>query len=209
MQPPPERTDKNGRRGYFRDQSAKLAASVGVLMYLSYGWAAHQWTNPWLAVAATIMATFLPYYARGTNQIDQSLVRRTSLVTMGRLGRYLAQLLFNLFMFTLLIEGGVLSHASIAPLGGILGAAAFTTLVSQGVQYIAVLAASWNLGNRDTNVLICLCFTVVLTAFAMVGLPGVRDAFQVISLTVGGIMLAAGITQDARSLRSRDMPDRN
>src|SRR4051794_8487573 len=67
-----------------RGHSAKLAATAGVLMYVSYGWAASQWTNPWLVLAALIMGTFLPFYARGTNQIDNLLVTSSSLVTAGR-----------------------------------------------------------------------------------------------------------------------------
>jgi hypothetical protein len=186
-----------------RGHPAKLAATAGVLMYVSYGWAASQWTNPWLVLAALIMSTFLPFYARGTNQIDNVLVASSSLVTAGRFGRYLAQLLFNLFLFTLLIEGTVISRESIAPLGGILGAAAFTTLVSQGGQYVAVLLASKGLGNRDANVLVSLCVTVVFTAFAMLGYAGVRDAFRIVSLTVGGLMFVAGLVQDFRGLRRR------
>ncbi len=184
-----------------RDHSAKLAATAGVLMYVSYGLAASQWTNPWLVLAAVIMGTFLPFYARGTNKIDNVLVASSSLVTAGRLGRYLAQLLFNLFLFTLLIEGTVVSRESIAPLGGILGAAALTTLVSQGGQYVAVLLASKGLGSRDANVLVSLCVTVVFTAFAVLGYAPVRDAFRIVSLTVGGLMFVAGLVQDFRWLR--------
>lgn len=167
-------------------------------MFASYGAAHQSWNNPTLLGVCLFVGVFLPKYSRISNKIEERANNQFAIVTMGRLARFAAQLLFNLVAFTVLYEGGALRHAGIDGVGGTLGAALVTTLASQGAQYFGILLCNRGIGDLNRNVQIGLSANVIVTALATAGLHGAREVFLVGGIGLGGVVFAIGVLSDLR-----------
>ncbi|SAL87603.1 hypothetical protein AWB68_08468 [Caballeronia choica] len=178
----------------------RISLCIGALVYFAYGTGTSMWASPWLAGAAMFMALSAPLFSFLCNFADAAMVRITGLVTMGKLGRFLAQLTFNLIFMAAVVHGGLVSPVDIAHIGGVPGAALLATLVSQGTQYVAVLVAGCGVGTRDGNVTLGYLVSVSVIALSMLGHPHLQQGFEVSSMAFGGVILALGLIKDARWL---------
>lgn len=185
---------------YLRSPSTRLAAFAGLLTYLCYAYAHGSWTNPALIGVAIFFAAFMPTYTRLSNKAELWANNRFGFVTAGRLGRFVPQFLFNLVVFAVMLWGGGMSRSGVATVGGIAGAALVTSLASQGLQYLGGYLFARGIGDLNRNVLVGLCVNTVLTALGTAGLPYGREAFLLLGLGFGGLLLLVGILSDLRSV---------
>jgi hypothetical protein len=194
-------SDFSGKFGrYVRSRSTRLAAFAGLLTYLCYAYAHNSWTNPALIGVALFFALFMPTYTRISNKIEIWSNNQFGFVTAGRLGRFAFQFAVNLALFAVMLWGGGMSRTGVATVGGIAGAALVTSLASQGLQYLGFYLFARGIGDLNRNVLVALCITVVLTALGTAGLPYAREAFLVVGLGLGGLLLLVGLLSDLRSI---------
>lgn len=178
--------------------SVQLGLSIGVLMYCSYGLAHDAFANPVLAAMCAFVGLFIPYYSKLSNKLEEVINLRTALVSLGRLGRFMPQLAFNIGVFVALVEGGVFPPGNLSELGGIPGIALLTTCASQGMQYIALALANREIGDRNRNVLIALSTNIIVTSLATLGLPWIKTAFMVFGLGFGIVLFMVGLLSDLR-----------
>ncbi|AUT76389.1 hypothetical protein [Paraburkholderia hospita] len=178
----------------------RISLCIGALVYFAYGTGTSMWESPWLSGTAMFMALSAPLFSFLCNFADAAMVRVTRLVTMGKLGRFLVQLTFNLIFMSAVVHGGLVSPVDIAHIGGVPGAALLATLVSQGTQYVAVLIASCGFGTRDGNVTLGYLVSVSVIALSMLGHPHLQHGFEISSMAFGGFILALGLIKDARWL---------
>lgn len=185
---------------WLRSPSSRLAMTMGAVMYLSYA-ASHQaWDNAVLIGFSIFVALALPSYSRLSNKLEERINQLFGQVTLGRLGRFAAQLAFNCAAIGLFHAGGVLYVDGLASVGGVLGAALLTTLASQGAQYAALCLVNRNLGDRNRNVLIALSANIVVTALALSGLPVARSLFLAGGIGLGALVFGIGLLSDLRGL---------
>lgn len=175
---------------------------AGVLMYFAYAFPNQDWLNPGLVITLFV-GIFLPYYSRISNKIDEWLCFKTAFVTPGRLGRFLAQWLFNLGVFYVFLRSDVIALADADTLGGLWGISLLTTAASQGIQYVAITLANREIGNVNRNVAWGLASNIVVTAVAAVGVGWMRPVFILSGLLFGGLVIGIGILSDIRSVRPR------
>lgn len=178
--------------------SVQLGISIGVLMYASYGLAHAAFANSVLIVLCAFIGLFIPYYSKLSNKLEEVINLRTALVSLGRLGRFIPQLAFNIGVFIALVEGGVFPPGNLSDLGGVPGIALLTTCASQGMQYIALALANREIGDRNRNVLIALSANIVVTSLATLGLPWLKMAFMGFGLAFGVALFAIGLLSDLR-----------
>ena len=177
-----------------------MAAFGGLLTYLSYAYAHHSWANASLIGVALFIGVFSPSYARLSNKAELWTNNRFGFVSIGRLGRFFPQYLFNLAVFGVTLWGGALDRAGIASVGGIAGAALVTTLASQGAQYVGIFLVQRGIGDMNRNVLAGLMANIVLTALGTAGIPYAREAFLIVGLGLGGLVYTIGVLSDIRSV---------
>ena len=188
-----------GFGGWLRSPSTKLGALIGFLTWGAYGWAHGTLDNVTLIVTAAAVAVLLPWYARGSNLIEELVNQRFVVVTVGRLARFFVQLAFNLAVFWLLVASGAIGP-EIAGVGGVIGAAAVTTLASQGAQYVALFIFQRGFGDLHRNVALGLSATLAVTALATAGVPVIREVFLVAGSALGLGVLMLGILSDLRAV---------
>lgn len=190
---------------YGRSPTARFAALVGLLAYLSYASARDGWTSPALIGTAVFFAVALPYYAMLSNALERRVMEATALVTPGRLARFAAQFTFNIIVMLVLSQGGLFGNGSEAlqTLGGAGGAATLATAASQGAQFLGLFLARRGVGEPMRNVQVGISANIVASGAATVGLPEVSAAYVMASLAVGGVALTMGLLSDLRSLCPR------
>lgn len=186
-------------RRYLQSRSTQYGLAIGALLYLAYAGGHGAWRNPALILMAAFIGVFLPHYSKLSNKIEEKLQFHTAMVTPGRLGRFSAQLLFNVGIFSGMLYGGVISPEKIAYLGGVFWIALLTTAASQGIQYIALGLASRDIGEKNRNVVVGLSMNVVVTAIATLGLPWARTLFNAVGLLFGGLVFGVGLLSDLRA----------
>lgn len=185
--------------GHLTSPSVQLGLSIGLLMYGSYGFAHTALKNPALIVLCLFVGMFIPYYSKLSNKSEEVINLRTAVVTLGRIGRFIPQFVFNVGVFLVLTEGHVFPAANLDMLGGVTGIALLTTCASQGLQYIALAFANREMGDKNRNVLIALSTNIVVTSLATLGLPWAKTAFLGFGLTFGAIVFAIGVLSDLRA----------
>ncbi|MFC3638803.1 hypothetical protein ACFONL_15775 [Camelimonas fluminis] len=178
--------------------SVRLAACVGVIMYLSYAWGHAAWSNLALVSVSVIVCLLLPAYSRVSNRVEELVNHRWAVVTFGRLGRFAAQYLFNVAVFGAFLAGGVVPDAGFRGLGGVAGAALLTTLASQGVQYMALALYNRGVGDQNRNVLAALSINIVATALSTTGAPLFRHVMVIMGCGFGGLVFGLGVLSDLR-----------
>jgi hypothetical protein len=184
---------------YLRSPSTRWAAFVGLLTYASYAYAHSSWANYSLIGVALFIGVFLPSYARLSNNAELWTNNRFGFVSIGRLGRFLPQFVFNLAVFGITLWGGALNRDGVASVGGIAVAALITTIASQGAQYVGLYLAQRGVGDPTRNVQFGLSANLVLTALATAGLPIAREIFLIGGTALGALVYFIGILSDIRS----------
>jgi hypothetical protein len=185
---------------WVRSPSTRMAAFAGLLTYLSYAYAHHSWTNASLIGVALLIGVFSPTYARLSNKAELWTNDRFGFVSIGRLGRFVPQYLFNLAVFGVTLWGGALNREGVASVGGIAVAALVTTLASQGAQYVGIFLVQRGIGDMNRNVLAGLLLNIVLAALGTAGIPYAREAFLILGIGLGALVYSIGLMSDVRSL---------
>ena len=183
---------------YLKSPSTLIAFCMGAIMYLSYAAAHSSWSNFALVGTALFVGVCLPTYSRMSNRSEEWINLKTALVTLGRVGRFIPQFLFNFAVFWVFVQGRVITDGALDGIGGIGGVALLTTLASQGAQYAALIFYNRGFGNQNMNVLLALSTNVMITALATTGLPLVKPLFVTGSLFFGGIVFGIGVLSDIR-----------
>lgn len=174
-------------------------------MYGSYAAAHEAWASGALIATSIFIGLALPLYSKLSNRLEERVNFRTALVTAGRLARFAAQFAFNAAVFFVFDAAAVVSDAGLSSVGGVLGAAAVTTLASQGVQYLGLMLARRGTGDANRNVLAGLSANIVVTAVALAGLDLARPLFLAGGIGLGAVVFGSGVLSD---LRSRIYPRR-
>jgi nicotinic acid mononucleotide adenylyltransferase len=186
-------------QSYIKSPSTQLGLAIGCIMYLSYGVGHHALTNIALQLLTVFIGFFIPFYSRLSNRIEEKINLATAIITLGRLGRFVPQLVFNVGIFLVLQWGGVFSSFSFTGLGGVLGASLLTTCASQGMQYLGLSLANREIGERNRNIIIALSINIIITALAMMGLSWARTAFVITGIVFGALFFLMGLLSDLRS----------
>ena len=190
-----------GRLGrYVRSPSTRMAAFGGLLTYVSYAYAHGSWANPTLMAVSVFIGSFLPSYSKLSNKAELWANNQFGFVTVGKFGRFLPQLVFNLAVFWTCLWGGAFNLAGIASVGGFAGAALTTTLASQGTQYLGGYFVARGIGDANRNTLVGLLVNIILAALGTAGIPGAREAFLIFGFVLGALFFGVGLLSDIRSV---------
>ncbi len=191
---------QSGWDAWRRSPTARLALIVSLVMYLAYGFGHDAWDNAALIGMAIFVAGFMPIYARLSNDLTDWANDLLGSVTFGRLARFGGQFAFNLAAMSFLAYGGGLRPEGLATVGGVAGAAAVTTLASQGAQYFGFFLFQRRVGDWYRNILIGLCATMVLTGLGTAGLPVLRELFLITGIGFGIVIFGIGVLSDLRAV---------
>ncbi len=192
-------------RQYIHSRSTQVALAVGITMYFAYSATHQQWSNPALIGVCAFVALFLPWYSRLSNMVEEKANLSLALVTVGRVSRFILQLVFNYLIFTAFRLGGVLDSAALDGVDGFFGIAVLTTIASQGAQYVAVVLFNRGIGDLNRNLILALSVNILVTAAATTGIPMVKPLFVSLSLLLGarpGLPGRAGRGQQASYSRN-------
>lgn len=168
-------------------------------MYGSYAAAHDAWARGALIATSIVIGLALPHYSRFSNRLEERINFRTALVTAGRTARFAAQFAFNAAVFVVFDAADVVADAGLERAGGALGAAAVTTLASQGVQYLGLMLARRGKGDANRNVLVGLSANIVVTAVALAGFELARPLFLAAGIALGAVVFGSGVLSDLRS----------
>ncbi len=185
------------------NSSYGLSAFVGVVTYLAYGSLNHAWSNWVLFAVAVYMFLSIPIYSRLSNKLESAVTKRTNLETGGRIARYLPQLLVNLVLLWVFVEGQVIDPSGLVGIGGFFATAAWITIVSQGGQYLANWLARRNVGDADRNVVLAVSTSAIVNALAVSGVTWIHPIYIALSLCFGAAIFGWGVVADTRFLSRR------
>lgn len=185
---------------YLRSFSTRLALFVGVLMYFSYGFKQKLWLNLFLIGVCLFVAIYLPFFTKLIDSIERKFQLKSGKVFIGKIGRFIPQLIFNLIVMLLFLLGNVLHMQNLRTIGGPLGVAALTTLASQGLQYVGLILSNRDIGNNYVNVTIALSLNSVVTALAALGIGIFQPIFLVGGIILGIIGLGYSLVTDLMSI---------
>ncbi len=177
---------------YIKSESTFMGLIFGATFYLAYGISQTALANYHLVIISLFLSAFMPFFSRISNY-------KTSIITVGRIGRFIFQLIFNLCLFGALSFYQVLKETIHLAPWTFLKVTMLTTLLSQGSQYIAISFANREFGNKTTNIIIALVTTTTITALSFAGLPFFNSVFIFFSTVVGGGLFIVGLISDLRS----------
>ncbi len=177
-------------KNYLFSFSTQLGWLMGFLYYIAYATPSHAWSDPYLITVSIFIAFFAPYYSRFSNKIDETLCFYTASIFSGKLARFLAQYIFNIVIFFVLLQGQAINSQDLARLGGILGIAFLMSLTSQGIQYLALAFFNRDIGSKNLNITLGVMFNVLIGAFAAQGFMFAQYALEIlgISLSIAGLL---------------------
>jgi len=184
---------------YVRSPSTRLGFTVGFIMYIAYAIAGHNYNNMGLIALSFCIALLLPSYSRFTNKVEEFAALRTASVTLARCARFVPQLMFNLIIFKAFMFAKVITTTPSVATMSWLGLAVVTTIVSQGVQYIAIQFANREHGDKNTNVMFALAINIVVTAFAACGFSLAKDVLVVLGVFAVIVIFGMGMLSDLRA----------
>ena len=184
--------------------SYRLSALVGVLTYIAYGSLNEAWSNWALIGVSVYMYLSIPLYSKLSNWVERTAAGRTGLGTGGRVARYALQLLINLALLWVFIEGRVVSLTGLDPIGGFFATAAWITVVSQGGQYLANGLAMKGIGTADRNVVLAVSISASVNALAVSGVAWIQPIYVAVSLGIGAAIFGLGLLADAKNLFARN-----
>ena len=174
-----------------------------MVTYLAYGSLNYAWANWALFAVAVYMFLSIPIYSKLSNQIEFAITKRTNLETGGRIGRYIPQLLVNLALLWVFVEGQVIDPRGLDGIGGFFATAAWITIVSQGGQYLANWLAQKNVGDSDRNVVLAVSISAIVNALAVSGVTWIHPIYIALSLSLGAVIFGVGVVTDTRFLSKR------
>jgi hypothetical protein len=180
-----------------------LSAFVGVVTYLAYGSLNQAWGNWVLAAVGLYMFLSIPIYSKLSNKIEFAITKRTRLETGGRIARYIPQLLVNLALLWVFVEGQVIDPSGLEGIGGFFATAAWITIVSQGGQYLANWLARKSIGDADRNVVLAVSISAIVNALAVSGVTWIHPVYIGLSLSFGAVIFGVGVMADTRFLSKR------
>lgn len=172
---------------------------IALIFYVCYALARDVWQSPELILVSLFIGINVTQYSRLSSRIEEYLQFVSATVTLGRLGRLAFQMAFNTVVYNFFLSGGVVAAVGIDSLGGVLGAAAVTTIASQGFQYAGQTLARLGYGQPDWNVLVGLSANVFLAAMALAGFLGAQLAFVASAIVFGGLVFTVGVASDIRA----------
>lgn len=184
---------------YLRSPSTLLGVSVGLLMYLCYALEDNAWSNLGLIFVSVLIALIIPSYSKLSNKAEELIEFRTVNLTLGRLGRFLTQLVINLLIFYIFVGSGVIKQSNLTGVDGIIGIALLTTIASQGMQYIALMLSNREIGDKNRNVLAALSLNIIITSFAALGWLIAKDIFVIIGIMSALLVFGMGLLSDLRA----------
>lgn len=191
------------KMGWLSDWSYGISALIGVLTYFVYGALNHAWKNPVLVGIALYMFLSIPWYSRISNALEAATQKATRSVTIGRIARYLLQVVFNIVLLWVFIAGRVIDPHGLRGVGGFFATAAWITAASQGTQYLAVWLGQYRVGTANRNVVLAIFISVFVNALAVSGIKWIQPAFVTVSMSLGAMMIAIGMISDAKSLLNK------
>ena len=190
-------------RRFRPNSSYGLSAFVGVVTYLAYGSLNHAWSNWVLFAVAIYMFLSIPIYSKLSNKVESAATRWAKLETVGRIARYIPQLLVNLALLWVFVEGQVIDPSGLVGIGGFFATAAWITIVSQGGQYLANWLARKHFGDADRNVVLAVSISATVNALAVSGVTWIQPVYIVLSLSFGAVIFGVGVVADTRLLSKR------
>ena len=185
------------------NSSYGLSAFVGVVTYLAYGSLNQAWGNWVLAAVGLYMFLSIPIYSKLSNRIEVAITNRTRLETVGRIARYVPQLLVNLALLWVFVEGQVIDPRGLEGIGGFFATAAWITIVSQGGQYLANWLAQKDIGDADPNVVLAVSVSAIVNALAVSGVTWIHPIYIGLSLSFGALIFGVGVVADTKFLSKR------
>jgi len=198
--------DRRRRRLFRFSSSYGLSAFVGVVTYLAYGSLNFAWGNWALFAVAVYMFLSIPLYSKLSNRIEFAITKKTKLETGGRIARYIPQLLVNLALLWVFVEGQVIDPKGLEGIGGFFATAAWITIVSQGGQYLANWLARRDVGDADRNVVLAVSISAIVNALAVSGVTWIHPVYIALSLSCGAVIFGVGVVTDTRFLSRRSQP---
>jgi|GEM_PF-2700699 len=97
-------------------------------MYLTYGFKEKLFTNLYLIGVCLFVAIFLPHFTKLVDKIEKKFEFMSGKLFLGKLGRFVPQLAFNLVVLVMFLVGHVVHENDLARIGGPLGVAVLTDL---------------------------------------------------------------------------------
>jgi nicotinic acid mononucleotide adenylyltransferase len=187
---------------YLSSFSSQLGLIMGALYYLAYAAPSHSWTDPWLIGVSVFISGFAPYYSKFSNRIDEKAAFHTASVFAGKLARFAAQVVFNVVVYSLLVRGTSVSEKDLDGLGGILGISATVSLISQGIQYLALFFYNRDVGSKNVNVTLGVTLSVAAGALAAQGFETAQTVLMGVGLVLAAVGLLYSLFTDVRGLLS-------
>lgn len=185
-------------KNYLTSFSTQIGFLMGVLYYISYALPTLKWTDVYLISVSIFIGIFAPYYSKFSNKLDEKACFYTASVFAGKLSRFVLQYLFNIFIFYILAKGTSLNPEEISNVGGIYGLALLISLTSQGMQYLAIALANRDIGTRNFNVTVCICFNILIGAIAAAGVVFVQSILVLCGLIFGILGLVYSLYTDIK-----------
>lgn len=187
-------------KSYLKSFSTHLGWLMGGLYYLSYASPEKCWDDLPLICVSVFVAFFAPYYSKFSNTIDEKVCFRTASVFAGKSARFVAQYLFNVVVFMILLQGNSIKSEDISGIGGIYGISFLISLASQGMQYLALSLSNRDVGARNFNITVSVMLNVLVGAMAAQGLPVAQSILKASGIVFGIIGLLYSLFTDVRAL---------
>ena len=178
-----------------------ISAVVGLIMYAAYGYISAGWAKPELIAICLLITLSLPFHAQLCNHLDRTCRTAANSLAAGRIGRLLPQVAYNAFLFWAFACAGIIDRDKIEDAGGIFGMSVFTSLNSQGGQYVALYAAALGLGSENRNLLLSFVVITAATAISTMGWPTFQEGYVAASLVIGLSVFVSNVLQDVRRRR--------
>lgn len=185
---------------YINSFSTQLGFLMGILYYFSYALPNGCWLDKYLLSVSVFIAFFAPYYAKFSNKLDELVAYFTASVFLGRVGRFIAQFLFNVCVFTILLKGSSVTYDALTSMGGILGISFMISLMSQGLQYLALALANRDVGTKNANITISVSLSIFIGAIAAEGFPIAQIILMILGIILGIVGLFYSLYTDLRGL---------
>lgn len=173
---------------------------MGALYFFSYAFPKGCWNDPYLIGVSLFIAGFAPYYSKFSNKIDEKSAFYTASVFLGKLARFAAQYLFNIMIFSALLQGKSVTQSELNAVGGIWGVSFLISLTSQGIQYLALTFSNRDIGTKNFNITLGVTFNIFIGALAAQGFPIAQTILKISGSILGVVGLVYGLYTDMRGL---------
>lgn len=184
---------------FFKSFSHKLGVLISLCFYTVYAFKDAQWDNIHLIFLSLFIFSIFPHFAMWMEKIEEFFKLKTGLVFAGRIGRFIPQLILNMFLLFILLRGQLIQNTVLQKIGGPWIVGLLTTAASQGLQYVAIALGGREIGHRLYNVAVVLAINITLGGFAALGYPLAQSIFVVTGLVFGFIGLFYCLITDIKA----------